>query len=334
MTAIDRRRFHKTLLAVPAAALLGTGLGSLAPAAASAAPADWNAHLLAGMANGGLMHRTRLGSGTWDPSWSGLDTDGTLYYVAASGVSTDLHVVASINGQAPRHRFRSAADGTWTPFETIPSTGGTTGLAQVAATSLDGRLHVFTAANGAVRHTSRGADGTWDAAWVRLRTFASVTHLAATRVGSTLHVAAVVDGAIFLNIRAADGTWGSWANVETGAGQIGDVSRVALAGTGAQLQVVARSAGYALYHAIRKGDGTWQKFAKPSALSGLQPIAISAANVGGEMQLGMIDLTDAGQVVKHTIRRTDGTWQKVGTVSSAGMSAQPGELALAGTPIA
>ncbi|GAA1659888.1 hypothetical protein GCM10009830_01140 [Glycomyces endophyticus] len=333
MTEIDRRRFHKTLLAVPAA-LLGTGLGSLAPAAASAAPADWNAHLLTGLANGGLMHRTRAGSGSWDPEWSGLDTDGTLYYVAASGVSTDLHVVASINGTAPRHRFRSAADGTWTPFETIPSASGTTGVAQVAATSLDGRLHVFTAANGAVRHTSRGADGTWDASWVRLRTFTSITHLAATRVGSTLHVAAVVDGAIFLNIRAADGTWGSWANVENSAGQIGDVSRVALAGTGAQLQVIARTSDYLLHHAIRKGDGTWQRFAKPAALSGLKPIAISAANVGGETQLGLIDLTGAGQVVKHTIRRTDGTWQKVGTVSSAGMATAPGELALAGTPIA
>jgi len=332
MTALDRRQFNRSLLAVPAAALLGTGLGALAPAAASAAPADWNAHLLAGQANGELMHQTRAGDGTWKPRWTEVDTaSGTLYYMSSAGIAKDLHVVASINGEPPKHCFRSGTDGSWTAFGLIPSLSGPTGAAQVAVTSLDDKLHVFAASGTGLYHTVRNVDGSWWASWKLLRTFASISHIATTRVGTTIDTAVVTNGEILHAIRSSGGTWTGWGNVESGAGEIGAISRVALAGIGSQLQVVALTGSGDLYHAIRKADATWQQFKRMTAFANYTPIAIGAANVGGETQVAVIDLTATSQVIRHTIRSADGTWQPIRTVPATGLTANPGDLALTGT---
>src|SRR5687767_8511285 len=110
MTSFDRRQFHRSLLAVPAAALVGSGLGALAPAAASAAPADWNAQFLAGQANGELMHQLRAGDGTWQPSWNKVATPNATYRVSCAGISKDLHIVAAIGSGAPSHGIRNGID--------------------------------------------------------------------------------------------------------------------------------------------------------------------------------------------------------------------------------
>jgi len=338
MTSLNRRQFNRSLLAVPAAALVGTRLGALAPAAASAAPADWNAHVLAGLANGDLMHQTRAGDGTWKPSWEEVDTPtATLYRVSCVGLSKDLHVVAALNNGAPSHGVRNRSDGSWTAFSPIPSQSGpTTGAPHVAVTSLASKLHVFGASEGGstLYHTVRNEDGSWQPRWVTLRTFGSIiSHVATARVGTTIDTAVVTDGKLFHAIRASDGTWSNWGNIEGAAGDIAnDVLDVALAGIGAQLHVVALSGSSEVYHAIRRGDGSWQRFRKVTAFSNYSPFAISAANVGGEMQVGIIDFTaNASQIIRHNIRRSDGSWTPVRTVRATGLTDAPGVLALTGT---
>lgn len=336
MTSLSRRRFNRSLLAVPVAALVGSRLGALTPTAASAAPADWNAQVLAGLASGGLMHQVRAGDGTWNPSWTPVEAQGTLYRVSCVGVSTDLHVVASLNSGAPSHAVRSGADGSWTEFTRIPSLSGpTTGAVHIAVTALDGELHVFGASeNGTtLYHTVRAADGTWQPSWTAVRNFGTISHLATTRVGTTIDTAVVAGGKLLHAIRSSTGTWTGWGNIETSAGAIpNDVFGLTLAGIGAQLHVYAVSGSSEVHHAIRKGDGTWQRFSKVAAFANYSPIAISAANVGGETQVGIVDFTaDATQVIRHAIRRTDGTWTKVGTVRTTGLTGAPGTLALTGT---
>jgi len=338
MTSISRRQFNRSLLAVPAAAVVGTGLGALASAAASAAPADWNAHVLAGQANGDLMHQTRAGDGTWKPSWVEVDTSPprTLYRVSCVGMSKDLHLVAALNNGAPSHGVRNGSDGSWTAFSPIPSQSGpTTGAPHVAVASLGRELHVFGASEGGrtLYHTVRNEDASWQPRWVTLRTFGRISHVATARVGTTIHTAVVTDGKLLHAIRASDGTWSNWGNIESAAGDIAnDVLDVALAGIGAQLHVVVVSGSSEVYHAIRRGDGSWQRFRQVAAFSNYSPVDISAANVGGEMQVGIIDFTaNASQIIRHNIRRSDGSWTAVRTVRATGLTDAPGVLALTGT---
>jgi hypothetical protein len=336
MTSFDRRRFHRTLLAVPVAALVGTGLGALAPAAASAAPADWNAQFLVGQANGELMRRMRAGDGTWQPSWYKVATPNTTYRVSCAGISKDLHIVAAIGNGAPLYGVRNGMDGSWRDFHAIPSLSGpTVGAPHVAVASLGSALHVFGASERGTDlfHTVRNEDGSWSNSWKLLRTFGQISHIATARVGTTIDTAVVTGGEIYHAIRASDGTWSNWGNIEGAAGEIGNVYEVALAGFGAQLQVVALTTSNELFHAIRYGDGSWQRFRKMTAFSDYTPFGISAANVGGELQFACIVLSSTGQIIKHTIRRSDGTWTLVRNVSLTGLTDDPGVLALAGTTI-
>lgn len=327
MTSLNRRQFNRSLLAVPAAALVGTGLGALTPAAASAAPADFNAELLALQSNGELMHQTRAGDGSWKPRWNEAGTDpGDIAFAACAGISKDLHVLVSLDrdaGRNPRHCFRNGTDGSWSTFSEIPVDGGPQGTATLAMTSLGSQLHVIATNDGTLHHAVRNGDGSWQASWSELRTFASISDLAITKVGTTLDVAVVKDGEILHSIRASDGTWSSWGNVESAAGEIGNIGGVTLAGVGAALHVFAVDGSGFLHHAIRRGDGTWRRFQRVTAFTESlgRLINLTAANVGGVVQFACVDL--GTRSIRHAIRNTDGTWSRVGTVRADGLTDTP-----------
>lgn len=338
MTSLNRRQFTRSLLALPAAALVGTGLGSLAPAAASAAPADWNTHFLADTLSGNIMHQVRYGGGNWNARWNEIaPSTNALYALSAAGIAKDLHVVACIGETGPKHAIRNA-DGSWKAFSPIPSQSGPTGLVdRMAAASVGTVLHVFAAMrwSGDLYHTVRNEDGTWWANWKLLRTFTSIDYLAAARVGTTIDTAVVSNGEIVHAIRSSGGTWSGWGNIESAAGEIGDIRGVTLAGIGSSLHVVALTNAYSIHHAIRNVDATWQRFREVPGFTSRGPFAASAANAGGELQLGVLELADGKQVGTHTIRHADGTWQTVRSIPTAGLPATDNDLAmvaLAATP--
>jgi hypothetical protein len=74
-------------------------------------------------------------------------------------------------------------------------------------------------------------------------------------------------------------------------------------------------------------DATWQRFREVAVLEGRIPFSTSAANAGGELQLGVLELVDGKQVASHTIRRTDGTWQPVRFISTAGLPETDNDIA-------
>jgi hypothetical protein len=338
MTALDRRKFTRSLLAVPAAALVGTGLGALAPAAASAA-AGWETQFLAGQANGELKHRWRRVNGSDGPAWDPVDTPGgTLYRVSCVGVAEDLHVVATLNSGTPDYGVRHGADDSWTEFTPIPSLGGpTAGAVHVAVTALDGELHIFGADEGGTTlyHTVRGVQGAWQLRWKALRNFGRITQIATTRVGTTIDTAVVADGKLLHAIRKADGTWTGWGNIESAAGDIENLLHVALAGIGSQLHVLAVNGSGEVYHAVRRVDATWRQFRRVSVFDQYPTFVVSAANVGGELQVGAIHRHPAGgQGVRYSIRGSDGTWELARTLSGSGFTDEPGALAMTGTTVA
>ncbi|MDN3241449.1 hypothetical protein [Glycomyces tritici] len=327
MTSLNRRQFTRSLLAVPAAALVGTGLGALSPAAASAAPADWNAQFLALQLNGELMHQTRAGDGSWQPRWTEVaDGTGTIAFVAAAGIGKDLHVVVSMDrdaGRNPRHCFRNGADGSWTAFSEIPMEGGPMGTTSLAMTALNRQLHLIATNNGTVHHAVRNGDGSWQSSWTPIRVFESVSDFAITRVGTTLHVAVLSEGKLFHSIRAADGTWSSWGAVKRAAGDIGDIGAVALAGVGAALHLFAVDGSGLLQHAVRREDGSWRPFKRVAVFTEANGTLfnLTAANVGGVVQFAGVHLGDRS--IKHAIRSADGSWSPVGTVRPTGLTEWP-----------
>jgi hypothetical protein len=95
---------------------------------------------------------------------------------------------------------------------------------------------------------------------------------------------------------------------------------------------VALSGSSDVYHAIRDGDGSWQEFRRATVFDAYSPFGVSVADVGGELQIGVIDFTaDTRQVIRHSIRHADGSWQQVGTPRTTGLTGERGILALAGT---
>jgi hypothetical protein len=342
MAPLDRRTFNRSLLAVPAAALAGTSLGALTPAASSAAPADWDAQYLVSAINeeeGGvqLMHRTRDGvDGSWGPAWETVpNAGGAARRVACVGMSNGLNVVAALEGTLG-HAIRSA-DGTWTEFTPIPSEAGPTGVvSHVAVSTRAHALHVFSASDGGntLYHTVRDKDGNWSPRWTALRTFAGIKQIASTRVDSGIATAVVTGEHKFrYAMQASDGTWGAWGSTGSAAGTIPNgFYRVALVGTGGSLQIFAQNLTSEIFRAIRREDGSWREFKKASVFNNYSPVAICAANVGGEVQLGILDFPPGGpQVVRYSILR-DGSWQPVRTVPSVGLPGGPAaSIAVSGT---
>lgn len=337
MTSLNRRQFNRSLLAVPAAALVGTGLGALSPAVASAAPADWNAQLLTLQLSGELMHQTRAGDGSWKPRWDEVGADtGKIVSVACAGIAKDLHVVISLDrdaGRNPRHCFRNGTDGSWTTFSEIPTQGGPGGTTSLAMTSLNRQLHLIATNGGTVHHAVRNGDGSWQSSWSKLRTFESISDLAITRVGSTLHVAVLTEGKVFHSIRASDGSWSAWGAVERVAGEIGDIRAVTLAGVGDALHLFAVDGSGLLQHAIRRGDASWRQFKRVAVFNETNGslFNLAAANVGGVVQFAGVHLGDRS--IKHAIRSADGSWSPVGTVRPTGLTDRP-EFGLALTATA
>lgn len=337
MASLDRRTFNRSLLAVPAAALAGASLGALAPAAASAAPADWDAQYVAGAGGQPLQHRTRSGAdGKWTPSWNPVD-GAHAFNVSCVGMYNGLNVVASNINEVPSHGIR-AADGTWSDFTPIPSTSAPTGVPNIAATARANALHVFAATYGAANlyTTTRDKNGNWSPRWSAVKSFTGVTNVATTRVDSAIATAVTTDeDKLHLSFQASDGTWGGWGNVGNAAGSIGGFYNVALAGVGKQLHVFALSQTRGgIFHAIRRADGSWRQFRTLSVFGERRPSRFSAANVGGEIHVAIVEITASNnQVIRYSVRRTDGSWLSLGTISgsSSGFAGQPGAVAVGGT---
>lgn len=121
------------------------------------------------------------------------------------------------------------------------------------------------------------------------------------------------------SFQASDGTWGGWGDVGNAAGEIGGFYNVALAGLSGQLHVFALSQTRGgIFHAIRRKDGSWQQFRSLSVFTDRRPSTFCAANVGGEIHVGIIEITASNnQVIRCSVRRTDGSWRSIGTISGS-----------------
>lgn len=203
-------------------------------------------------------------------------TDGTWSLGSGPGGglapgAIDGQAVADVNGHIAVGRKQGntvqvsiqQSGGTWSAWETVPTSGTVTAFAMSAS---GGALRVVTvsSANSTVTDYDRSPAGVWSAGnQVAFKELGAPADVAVAQVGSDLevvvtrHYSAVSD--LYHTVLHANGKWDQFGYIEESdnAGQITPVVHSAVAAVNGTLQIVA-SANGALFHTIRYANGTWQ----------------------------------------------------------------------------
>ena len=211
-----------------------------------------------GVVGGRLQLTIRSGDGTWrgfdDVAGHEQTSPGAFSDVACAAVDGwDLHVVGIVDG-ALLHTIRSAmpgGDATWQadfgriattaagdpgPFSAVTCTAGTAG-----------ELHVLGLVNGALWHTIRHSDGSWQPfGAIDTQETNHPGPFTAISAGTTtdgtppaVHVVAVANGRVWHTIRHSDGSWQpTYGDVDGAAGREGVAASISCAGVGDALHIV------------------------------------------------------------------------------------------------
>ena len=300
-----------------------------------------NVHLVAINTAGRLWHSIRYSGGSWQ-AFGDVEGQtgemGDLSQVAVAAVGPNLHLAAINTAGRLWHTIRYSG-GSWQAFGDVEGQTGEMGdLSQVAVAAVGPNLHLA-AINTAGRlwHTIRFANGSWqafrdvegqtgdmgDLSEVALAL--SRRNLPIAAFGPDLHLAAInTAGRLWHTIRYSGGTWQAFGDVEGQTGEMGDLSRVALAEAEyPALHLAAINSAGHLWHTIRFADGSWQAFRDVEGQTGemgdLSQVAVVVA--GPDLHLAAINT--AGHLW-HTIRSFDGSWQAFGDVE--GQTGEMGDL--------
>ncbi|MFD3868911.1 peptidoglycan DD-metalloendopeptidase family protein [Streptomyces sp. NPDC058623] len=200
------------------------------------------------------------------------------------------------------------------------------------APSRQWRAQFAVESGGGLFHGVRNPNGTWS-------TFGNVqneggdvpsgvrTTAEAGIDGDTHLVAVSNEGKLYHTVRFADGSWGGFGDVNAAAGQLANVTQVAAASVGAELQVAVVADGK-VYHTVRRADGNWTPLAAVGNPVGDKPVTkVAMARTGSDVQLVAV----ADGVLHHTARLSNGTWLGWGDVSAEGAPAGVADVAIAGT---
>ncbi|MEU4864060.1 transglycosylase family protein [Kitasatospora aureofaciens] len=318
----------------------GTGLATDRtdpyPAPTPAPAPTWKSQVLVN-GGGGIYHAICDASGNWSGFANVAAQTGDIGPVgslADAGINGDTHVVA-VGGNGDIYHAVRFADGQWGAFGDVSSQAGSlSSVTKVSAVSVGSELNVLAVASGRLFHTVRHADGTWTAFGdVQSQAGllpAAVTSASEASVNGQLQVVAVAGGRVYHSIRAADGTWSAWGDVYSMAGDAGAATDVAMAGTGADMQIVIASNGGAKqYHGARLASGQWMPLSDLAPVAGsFTTTSVSVASVAGELQATFVTTDNR---VLHAIRHTDGSWQNATAVNLTGVYGNHYAASITGT---
>ncbi|MEU0002442.1 hypothetical protein ABZ069_36640 [Streptomyces microflavus] len=243
--------------------------------------------------DGNIWHNIRRGDGSWQ-GWNVLlAADNTTVGFKAADVSIttmpggDAQVVAVGRDGLAYHNIRYA-DGGWQGWSAMPGQDDGLGRAsQVSASGMpDGSTRVVNfGADGAMRHTTRAADGSWRA-WTKIPGVGAPEFaghdLAIAAVGLEAQIVAVgLDGNVWHNVIRADSTVQGWG-APAGSGTQGMAAQaVAVAGSPAgESRILAIGADGNVHHTVRRADGTWDPFRPmPAGPGGRSAFAASTISI-------------------------------------------------------
>jgi hypothetical protein len=164
------------------------------------------------------------------------------------------------------HTIRRSGGSWQTNFAHLPSPSddGAGPVTAIGCAGIGGSLHVVVVIDGALWHTVRNANGTWQKAFGKVKVPAAAgAFFAVACAGSAgaLHVLGTANGGsksnLWNTIRKPDGSWLSqFGNVKDSAGPR-TFADAGCAGVYQDLQVVGLVDGQ-IWHTIRRPNGTWQ----------------------------------------------------------------------------
>jgi C1A family cysteine protease len=250
---------------------LGTPLGAGTIKAVSCAGVGESMHVIAVGDQGAqtnLWHSVRNPAGTWQANFGNVKDPGQdrdFSAAACAGVGTSLHVVA-VEGGRLWHTIRRSAGSWQTNFAHLPcpSDDGAGPVTAIGCAGIGSTLHVVVVIDGALWHTVRNANGTWQKAFGKVKVPAAAgAFLAVACAGSAgaLHVLGTASGGsksnLWHTIRKPDGSWlAQFGNVRDSGGPR-TFAGAGCAGVYQDLQVVGLVDGQ-IWHTIRRPNGTWQ----------------------------------------------------------------------------
>ncbi|MFJ2868718.1 PKD domain-containing protein [Kitasatospora sp. NPDC087314] len=259
---------------------------------AVATTSDQKAHNLV-VDNYGKIHITdRLvqPNGTWTP-WAEVTAPGAAGplpgipdQIASATIGNTLHVLALVNGTV----YQTTADyaaGRWTGWANVSAATGLGTTTKISAAATGNSLHIATLDSFGRAYIADGNydRGTWSSgeltAILGTPSGRPANQIAAASTGDKLHVVVLDYGTVRQAIGDyAAGRWTGWNDITAPAGtQIGNIDRIAAAGTGNKLQVYALAGG-SLYNATGDYDrGAWAPWASVAGPPGLREVAVGGA---------------------------------------------------------
>ncbi|WP_371503098.1 hypothetical protein OG871_38035 [Kitasatospora sp. NBC_00374] len=302
-----------------------------APLPPKQAAVGWGAQVVV---NGGgdVLHSTRSSNGSWTGfgNVEAVAGDiGVVQAIADAGINGDTHLLA-VGGDGNIYHTVRHSGGSWDRFTDIgPQTNRLGGVTKISTVSIGGDLHVVAVADGKLFHTARLANGTWLRFGEITPAGGAVTSAAAASVNGELQVVAAAGGTLYHTVRAVSGSWSGWGNVYDAAGNIGPAQDVAVAGTGADTQIVVVNGSGQQFHGARYGNGSWQPFnALAPVIGSFTANRVSAANIDGEFQA--VFITNDGQIM-HTIRDGSGSWDPAAAIQLNGVNGNHYDVSIGGT---
>ena len=233
-----------------------------------------------GSVNGELWHTIRYPN-TWQKTFGLIESQaknnpGPFTVFDCAGIQSDLHVVGLANGHL-WHTIRFGATEKWqTEFGSIdgvtdpPESSWT----YVACAAIGESLHILGMVSGALFHTVRNPEGTWQKTWDYYNPSNPLPlwAISCSGVGTELQIAINSGDTLYHTIMNPGPTWQSfWGSI---TGQMGgkpqhvtDFVSVGCAGIGSALHVVSRgdthnvppaNPTFTLWHTIRNPN-TWKK---------------------------------------------------------------------------
>ncbi|MGW7312366.1 CHAP domain-containing protein [Streptomyces sp. NPDC054865] len=292
----------------------------------------------------GTLHTSgpRIGDAVlWDDDGS---VSGEANHVSlVVGVSSDGSQIQTVGGnESGKVSYKN-----WFNWRTYNNPGAGKALAFVSPVGVPGtpppvvtppapsgqwRAQVAVESGGSLYHGVRNPNGTWS-------NFGNVDNeageipsgvrtTAEAGINGDTHVLAVSnEGKLYHTVRFPNGQWAGFGDVHAVAGQLSNVTQVAAASVGAELQVAVVADGK-VYHTVRRSDGNWTPLAPVGNPVGDKPVTkVAMARTGSDVQV----LAVADGVLHHTARLANGTWLGWGDVSAEGAPTGIADVAVAGT---
>lgn len=224
-----------------------------------------------------LTHAARHADGRWS-KFAPLDTaHRAVGGVALAAVNTTLHLLTRDFSGGLLHATRAPGGGWSALGDVFAQAGGGFFPYAWSMTALAGELHVFVVVSpppsggpatfppGSIVHAVRRANGAWTR-WEnvapRLPFLPILRGLCVTTIGQTVHLVLLDHrGNLWHTTRGFDGSWSAMEDVEGQAGDRGWINSFGIGECNGELHVVTlTAAANNLWHAVRHGTDSWQRF--------------------------------------------------------------------------